>query len=214
MQVRRSFRAFPPLAAVVMALTACGGGGTPTVEPTIPPIVIASPPPVTTPSPTIDQETDPRIDGTYDVVKKVTSVRHFTGLAVGDILHRTYRVSPSCPIGPCGGAVVIHLAESATTLRRRLAYDAATRTYTFVPVASPVTCTGVDGRHYTLRHTTDTVLITPAKTASTGVDVVATTWTATEMLKAVPDGKALNRGHCRTTVIGYRYTATLKGDTS
>ena len=141
-------------------------------------------------------------------------MRHFKGFSVGDILHRTYRVRPSCPIGPCGGAVSIHLAESGTTITRRLAYDATTKTYSLVPVPSPVMCTGVDGRRYTLRHTTDTVLITPAKTASTGVDVIATTWTATEVLKAVPDGRALSRGHCRTTVIDYGYTATLKGGSS
>jgi hypothetical protein len=199
--------------ALAISLAACGGGAT--VAQSVAPPIIAPPSSSTaTPVPSVDQATDPRIDGVYDVEKRVTSVRHFNGLAVGDVLHRTYRVRPSCPIGPCGGPVTIHLDESRTTIRRRLAYDAATKTYSLVPAPSPVICTGVDGRRYRLKNTTDTVVITPAKTASTGIDVIATTWTAVEMLRAVPDGKALNRGHCRTTSITYRYLGTLQGSAS
>jgi len=209
MRVRRSHRGIA-LTAVALSLAACGGGAT--VPPsTAPPVVSPPTSQAPSPSPSIDQAADPRIDGMYVVLKKVTSVRHYRGLSVGEVLHRTYRVRPSCPIGPCGGPVTIHLQESGSTIRRRFAYDAATKTYSLVPVPSPVICSGVDGRRYKLTHTTDTVMIEPAKTASTGIDVIAITWTAVEMLRAVPDGKARTKGHCRTTVVTYRYTATRTG---
>ena len=194
--------------ALVIALTSCSGGS-PTVAQSLPPVAGISPSPPVSPSPSVDPTMQPRIDGRYTVVKKVTSVRNFNGIAVGDVLHRTYHVAPSCPIGPCGGPVTIDLAESNTTIKRRLAYDATTLTYTLVPVISPVICTGVDGKRYKLKDTTDTVVITPVKTAPTGVDIIATTWTALEVLKAVPHGPALTRGHCKTSVVDYRYTAAL-----
>lgn len=197
-----------PAIALVIALASCGGGS-PTVAQSLPPLPSISPSPPVSPSPSVDPMMQPRLDGRYTVLKKVTSVRNFKGIAVGDVLHRTYHVAASCPIGPCGGAVTIDLAESKTTIKRRLAYDAATLTYTLVPVISPVICTGTDGRRYALKHTTDSVVITPVKAAPTGVDIIATTWTAVEVLKAVPEGKALTRGHCRTSVIDYRYTASL-----
>jgi hypothetical protein len=196
--------------ALMFSLTACGGGGTGSVAP-ISSAPVAAPPstPAITPSPSVDPMTQPRLSGRYAVVKTVTAVRNFAGLKVGDVLHRTYHVRPSCPIGPCGGAVTIDLAESGTTIRRRLSYDATTHTYYLVPIVSPVICTGADGRTYRLKNTTDTVVITPVKTEPTGVDVLATTWTGVEVLKAVPDGPALSKGRCRIVEVNYRYAATL-----
>lgn len=151
----------------------------------------------------------PRMDGTYVVVKTVTAIRNFTGIDVGDVLRRTYRVAPSCPIGPCGGSIKINLDETTQNIKRRLSYDEATHAYALVPITSPVICTGVDGRRYPLKDTTDTVVITPVKSAPTLVDVIVTKWTGEEVLRAVPSGPALRRGKCRVTVIRYRYRGTL-----
>jgi hypothetical protein len=197
------------LTALTIGLAACSSGSPPVAQPSILPVAITSPSPSVSPSPSIDQSTDPRIDGRYVVVKKVTGVRNFRGTHIGDVLHRTYHVRPSCPIGPCGGSIHIDLAESKKSLNRTFTYDAAAHTYTLVPIVSPVICTGVDGKRYKLKRTTDTVVLTPVKTAPTGVDMVVTRWTGEEILRAVPDGRALNKGHCRIAELKYSYTGTL-----
>ena len=194
---------------MMLSLAACSGAP-PAVPPTVPPTLSTSPPAAQSPSPSVDPSTLPRIDGRYVVLKRVTAVRHLPGIAVGDVLHRIYHVKPSCPIGPCGGAVRVYLAEAGASIRRTLAYDPSTHAYSLVPVISPVTCTGTDGRRYLLKNTTDTVLITPKETVPTGVDVIATTWAGVEVLKAVPSGPALTKGHCRTSVVNYLYTATRR----
>jgi hypothetical protein len=212
MRLRRMRPGITPV-ALTFLLAACGGGSPSAAPITAPPVVIPSTA-APTPSPTVDQTTDPRIGGAYVVAKTVTGVKNFTGLKVGDVLHRTYHVAPSCPIGPCGGSIRIVLAESKTVVKRELAYDAATHTYDLVPITSPVICTGVDGRRYKLKDTTDTVHIDPLKTAPTGVDVIVTRWSGKEVLRAVPHGRALNKGHCRSTTITYRYRGTLQSPPS
>ena len=212
MRLRRMRRDVTPI-VLTLWLAACTGGS-PTAAPITPPPVIIPSSSAPTPSPSVDQTTDPRIGGTYVVAKTVTAVRNFAGLKVGDVLHRTYHVASSCPIGPCGGAIRIVIAESKTVVKRELTYDAATHTYALVPITSPVICTGVDGRRYKLKDTTDTVHIDPLKTAPTGVDQIVTRWTGLEILRAVPHGRALNKGHCRVTMITYRYAGSLSSPPS
>jgi hypothetical protein len=152
----------------------------------------------------------PRMDGRYEVVKTATEVRNVAGIRVGDVLRRIYRVSPTCPVGPCGGPIRINLNETSVTIKRTLAYDEATHAFSLVPIPNPVICTGVDGRRYRLNDTTDTVTITPVKSSPTLVDVIVTRWTGEEVLKAVPNGPALNKGHCRVAIVRYHYTGTLE----
>lgn len=149
------------------------------------------------------------MDGTYLVVKKVTARRNFAGIRVGDVLRRTYRIKPTCPIGPCGAFIKINLAETSQNITRKLAYDADTNTYRLVPVITPVICTGTNGVRYRLK-TTDTVDITPVTSQPTLVDFVVTRWTGTEVVRAVPEGAARAKGHCKPALVNYDYVGTLE----
>jgi hypothetical protein len=53
-----------------------------------------------------------RLDGVYDVVKKVVAQKNFTDIKVGDSFTRTYDVTLDCDTGPCGGTVKIDAEES------------------------------------------------------------------------------------------------------
>lgn len=212
MRFRRTRTGLTPI-PLALLLAACSGGSPSSAPITAPPVVIPSSP-APSPSPPVDQTTDPRIGGTYVVRKTVTGVRNFTDLKVGDVLHRTYHVAPSCPIGPCGASIRIVIKESKNIVKRELVYDAATHTYDLVPISSPVICTGVNGRRYKLKDTTDTVHLDPLRTAPTGVDVIVTRWLGREVLRAVPHGRALNQGHCRVTMITYRYLGMLRSPPS
>ena len=196
-----------PLISALFWLAACNGGSSPPAL-SLPPPATTSPPAVT-PSPTTAPVTEARMDGTYLVVKKVTKRRNFAGIRVGDVLRRTYRIKPTCPIGPCGAFIKINLAETNQNITRKLAYHADTNTYSLVPVVTPVICTGTNGVRYRLK-TTDTVDITPVASQPTLVDVVVTKWTGKEVVKAVPEGAARAKGHCKPALVNYDYVGTLQ----
>jgi hypothetical protein len=206
---RRRVRPGIALTGLLLWLVACGGGGA--APPADVPSTIAAAPPVTTtsPSPSVDPSSLPRMDGTYVVVKTVTSKRNFASAKPGDVLRRIYRIKPLCPIGPCDALIKINLSETSQNISRKLAYDGASNTYTLVPIRSPVTCTGVDGTRYRL-HTTDLVVLTPTASEPTPIDVLVTKWTGHETLRAVPKGAALTKGRCRPATVRYSYVGTLR----
>lgn len=188
-----------PVAAgvvVAAALTSCGGGGS-SADPSR-----AS----TAPSPTatVDPMTVGRLDGLYHVVKKVTVVKNFSDLKVGDTLTRTYEVTPSCTSGPCGGKVVIDAEETKKDVTQTVVYDASTHTYSFKAPSGPVVCTGVDQKKYPL-DTTNTFTLTPTRVESSGAGFRVTKFTAEALLKGVPTGAAETKGQCLTSVARWTY---------
>ena len=207
---RRRVRPGIALIGLTLALAACGGGDGAAPLPSLP-TAGTSAPPLSAPSPSasVDPASLPRMDGTYVVVKTVTAKRNFASAKPGDVLRRIYRIKPVCPIGPCDAFIKINLSETSQNISRRLNYDRATDTYTLVPVPSPVTCTGVDGKRYRL-HTTDRVVITPIASRPTPVDVVVSRWTGKETVLAVPKGPAVSKGRCRPATVRYAYVGTLR----
>jgi hypothetical protein len=207
---RRRVRAGIALIGLTLCLAACGGGGGAAALPTGPPLATSAPPvSPSSPSASVDPASLPRMDGTYAVEKTVTAKRNFASVKLGDVLRRLYRIRPLCPIGPCDAFIKINLGETNQNISRRLSYDRETDTYSLVPVPSPVVCTGVDGRRYRL-HTTDRIVITPKASEPTPVDVVVTRWTGTEIVQAVPKGRAVSKGRCRPATVRYAFVGTLR----
>jgi len=191
------------LCVLALALAACGGGsndssasdgagsagssgaGTPSASASVDPMSVA------------------RLDGLYNVVKKVAASKNFSDIKKGQTFKRTYDVTLACPTGPCEGEVVIDAEESKDNLTQLVAWDDATHKYAFAsPSAGNATCTGADGKKYELK-TTNTFVLTP--TAVDGPDNVVTTFTAIGLLKAVPQGAALTKGKCKVSTAKYTY---------
>jgi hypothetical protein len=193
------------LCVLVLALAACGGGGS--KDPAASDGGAGSTGSSDGATPSASASADPmsvaRLDGLYNVVKKVVATKNFSDIKKGQSFKRTYDVTLACPTGPCEGEVVIDAEESKENLTQLVAWDDATHTYTFAsPSAGNATCTGADGKKYELK-TTNTFVLTP--TAVDGPDNVVTTFTAVGLLKAVPQGAAQSKGKCRVSTAKYTY---------
>ena len=190
----------------VLAFTACGSDGgddaaSPAAEPATGSASVSD-------SPAVDPMTVARLDGVYDVVKKVVAQKNFTDIKVGDSFTRTYDVTLDCDTGPCGGTVKIDAEESKGIQKQTVTYDEATHTYGFDAPVGSVTCTGVDGKTYDLE-TTNIFTLTPTKTEASGSEFIVSKFTAEATLKGVPHGAAQKTGKCRVSTAEYEYTGHL-----
>jgi len=190
----------------VLAFTACGsdGGGDAASSAAEPATGAAS----VSDSPVVDPLTVARLDGVYDVVKKVVAQKNFTDIKVGDSFKRTYDVTLDCDTGPCGGTVKIDAEESKQIQTQKVTWDDATHTYGFDAPVGSVTCTGVDGKVYDLE-TTNIFTLTPTKTEASGSEFIVSKFTAEATLKGVPHGAAQKTGKCRVSTAEYEYTGHL-----
>jgi hypothetical protein len=160
-------------------------------------------------APSVDPMTVARLEGVYDVVKKVVAEKNFSDIKVGDASKRTYDVKLTCATGPCNGTVAIDAKDLPKTVKQNVIYDASTHTYAFKAPLGSATCSGFDGKTYKLA-TTATFTLTPKKVALTGSDYIVTTFTAVGTLKAVPHGGAVSGGGCKTSTAKYTYSGQLR----
>jgi hypothetical protein len=157
----------------------------------------------------VDPMTVARLDGVYDVVKKVVAEKNFSDIKVGDTSKRTYDVTLTCATGACNGTVAIDAKDLPKTVKQNVIYDTSTHSYSFKAPLGSATCSGVDGKTYKLA-TTATFTLTPKKVALTGSDYIVTTFTAVGTLKAVPHGGAVSGGGCKTSTAKYTYSGQLR----
>jgi hypothetical protein len=157
----------------------------------------------------VDPMTLARLDGVYDVVKKVVAEKNFSDIKVGETSKRTYDVTLACATGPCDGTVAIDAKDLPKTVKQDVLYDVSTHTYAFKASLGSATCSGVDGKTYKLA-TTATFTLTPKEVALTGSDYIVTTFTAIGTLKAVPHGGAVSSGGCKTSTAKYTYSGKLQ----
>jgi hypothetical protein len=192
------------LCVLALVLAACGGGSSDSSASD----GAGSTDPSSAGMPSASASVDPmsvaRLDGLYNVVKKVAATKNFSDIKKGQTFKRTYDVTLACPTGPCDGEVEIDVEESKQNLTQMVAWDEATHTYSFFsPDLGNATCTGSDGKKYDLK-TTSTFVLTPTNVE--GSDTVVTEFTAIGLLKAVPQGAALTKGKCKVSTAKYTYT--------
>lgn len=192
------------MCALALALAACGGSSSSEAQSAAPSGPAESASAEASASPSVDPMAVARLDGLYDVVKKVAANKGFTDIKVGETFKRTYDVMPDCETGPCGGTVEIDAEESKRNSTQDVVYDETTRTYAFKTATSPAICTGSDSKKYDLK-TTSTFILTPTKVELVGSEYVVTKFTAVGLLKAVPQGAALSKGKCTLSTAKYTY---------
>jgi len=186
-----------------LALAACGGSTSSDAPSAVPSEPAGSATVEASASPSVDPMAVARLDGFYDVVKKVVAQKNFTDIKVGETFKRTYDTTLDCATGPCGGSVEIDAEESKQNTTQGVTYDETTHTYGFVAATSPATCTS-GGKKYDLK-TTSTFVLTPTKVELVGSEYVVTKFTAVGILKAVPQGTALSKGKCKLSTAKFTY---------
>ena len=191
------------LCVLALVLAACGGSDSSDAAAGTPAETGASSTAPASASPSVDPMAVARLDGLYDVVKKVVAQKNFTDIEVGETFKRTYDVTLACETGPCEGEVEIDAEESKQNTTQVVTWDEATLTYGFVAPTSSATCTS-GGKKYDLK-TTSTFVLTPTKVELEGSEYLVTKFTAIGLLKAVPQGAALTKGKCKVSTAKYSY---------
>jgi len=191
--------------AGVLAFTACSSSGGDAASPATSSATGSA---SVSESPAPDPLTVARLEGVYDVVKKVVKEKNFTDIKVGQTFSRTYDVTLDCDTGPCDGTVKVDAEESKGVLKETVTWDAGDHTYGFDAPNGSVTCTGVDGKVYKLE-TINTFTLTPTKTEASGSEFIVSKFTAEGLLKGVPHGAAQKTGKCRVSTAEYGYTGHL-----
>ena len=188
--------------AAVLVLAACGGSDSSDAAAGSSAGTSASSSSPVSASPSVDPMAVARLDGLYNVVKKVAAVKNFSDIKKGQTFKRTYDVMLACDTGPCDGEVEIDAEESKENTTQMVVWDESAQTYSFEAATGNAVCTGADGKKYDLK-TTSTFVLTPTKVE--GSEYLVTKFTAVGLLKAVPQGAALSKGKCEVSTAKYTY---------